>query len=126
MGPVGEIGRFRFRAGVFVGVVFAFGGDVVEVDVLAVGVLWKRFGCLGAKPGLQRGFMRLWWIGVVGEWNLAILVFGYVRMMSWARYGILMSMLLIGLIGRSRLEKRGRIEVVRCRWRCSCVAVVED
>lgn len=48
MGPFGDVGGFGFGAGVVVGVGFAFGGDVVEVDVFAVGVLGGGFGGLGA------------------------------------------------------------------------------
>lgn len=107
MGPFGKIGGFGFCGGVFVGgTFFALGGNVVEVDVVAVRVVGGGFGgwllrvesvrLQGCFVGL--GWVR-WWVGVVGEGDLAVLIFGDIGMVAWAENLILMGVLLVGLIG---------------------------
>jgi len=70
--------------------------------------------------------VRLGWVRVVGEGDLAVLVFGDVGVMTWASHWILMCVLLVGLVGCCRFEERGRIVVMRRRRRCSRIAAVEN
>ena len=121
LGPLGEVGallglvRLVLRVGFF-----AFGGDVVEVDVLAILVMRGGFGRWRGQFGREWGLVvPLRRIGSLGERNFAVGVLGHVRGVARSWHLILMGVLLVCLACRGRLKQRRHVVMMRRRrWYC--------
>lgn len=115
LGPVGEGGGFGLGGvgggggGGGRGVLFAVGGDVVEVDVFAVLILgggfrWRgKFGLVGGSVGgrllcLLLWPMSCWGVGYVGEGDLAVGKLFDIWVIAWSEDLLRMGVLLVSLV----------------------------
>lgn len=95
------------------------------MDVLAVDVLGGGLGGLGRETG-DWCFGGAWGVGGICKGDLAILVFGDVWVMTGPGELVRLGVLLVGLVGRRRLQERRDVVMMRCGRRRRCIAVAED